>query len=827
MKNTAKKIFSVCCAAGMLLTAAGCTQTGGGGGTSFNSDDYVYEREQGASTMLKFSSTDEGLDNFLNDYLHRHLRYDDLRIGSLSLGSSVMFNKEWEAMSLMYFDSETSVPDDRYAMIEDWTSNVPVDKYGYVWSNKEELQPNYFSAATYFGQGWPFPDYSLSYGNSQGWEWDVNDAAEGWEVRLNGNLTTPAVVSGLMSVESSRIETVEFTSSATGTFIIPKHAPFLEVDIRLNDYDNIGATSGFDDIIIEWKNAKSDEWYQVTYKDYATYVSNIGATFSKKFYLPMYLNPNWGTSNDSADAITQLRITVRSKDGVRVNGGVSMNYARGQYDTRQTNNNALLLRAAKMYYEYTGDNEYLAENLTRFRSAAQFLIGVCGGESGLISMRDFFVGHEGGKNTESAYANSIGNGYWDIISCDPDGLYTNIYYYKAIESMLYLEEMAAAAGIEAEMPSVATGDYSSGEEAMSTYTQTPQSLQELLGTIKAAIQAPVDTVNKTGFWDADKGRFIEGFDANGEVIDYGFIMFNLEVIAAGICTQEQAKEILDWVSGERIVEEDAASAPGATPEAKEGNYATGYQGTRLNEDGSFADEGTLGIYDFEFAPRSTTVKNTNQYVWNWAGNNAFGGQVQDGGAIMYLSYYDLMSRISTYGADNAFERLKGIQTWYEKVKAVADAANIDGTTPTNFYREYYSQLGIVMQGAGTAGGIGLDEEFLESALLLAAIPYGFFGIGSDSYNVLSVAPSLPSSLDWWKMENLRFHDVNYDLTVGSDFVQISYVKGFPTGLSIAVTLPYEEGERVYVDGVAATDYVQEGNTVTVTVPFRACKVQVR
>ena len=77
------------------------------------------------------------------------------------------------------------------------------------------------------------------------------------------------------------------------------------------------------------------------------------------------------------------------------------------------------------------------------------------------------------------------------------------------------------------------------------------------------------------------------------------------------------------------------------------------------------------------------------------------------------------------------------------------------------------------------------------------------------------------------MENLRFHDVNYDLTVGSDFVQISYVKGFPTGLSIAVTLPFEAGERVYVDGVATTDYVQEGDTVTVTVPFRACKVQVR
>lgn len=817
-----KKVLGICCSAVMLLAAAGCTPQGG---TAFNSDDYVYEREQGTSTMLKFSSSDEGLDNFLNDYLHRHLRYDDMRIGSLSLGASVMFNKEWEAMSLMYFDSQTSVPDDRYAMIKDWTSNVPVDKYGYVWSNKEELQPNYFSAATYFGQGWPFPDYSLSGGESMGWEWDDNDMAEGWEVRLNGNQVTPSVVSGLISIENSRIETVEFTSDPQTTYLVPKHSPFLEIDIRLNDFTNIGATSGFDDIIVEWKKGGSDEWYQVSYKDFATYATNIGATFNKKFYLPMYLNPNWGTSDSSQDAIRQIRITVKAKDGVKVNGGVKMNYVRGQYDTRQTNNNALLLRAAKMYYEFTGDNEYLAQNLVRFRKAAEFLIDVCGGSDGLISMRDFFVGHEGATNKE--IGSSIGNGYWDIISCAPDGFYTNIYYYKAIESMLYLEEMAKAAGIEAEMPTVYNGDYSSGEEGSCTYDQTTESLNELLGTIRTAIQAPVDTTAKTGFWDADKGRFIEGFDSNGAVIDYGFIMFNLEAVAAGVCTDEQATRIMDWVSGKRIIEEDAASAPGNTPEDKEGNYASGYQGTRLNEDGSFADTGTLGIYDFEFAPRSTTVKNYNQYVWNWGGTNEFGGQVQDGGAIMYLSYYDLMSRLSTYGADDAFDRLKGIQTWYEKVKAVADEANIDETAPKNFYREYYSQRGIIMQGAGTAGGIGLDEEFLESALLLATIPYGFFGIDSSNYNVLSITPSLPSSLNWWKMENLRYHDVNYDLSVGKDFVQISYVKGFPTGLQISVTLPKAEGQQVYVDGVATTDYVTQGNMVTVTVPFKACKVQVK
>lgn len=70
---------------GIMVTAivAGCAK-----GDTF---DYSYQKE--SDTMLHFSSSDSDLDAFLNDYLHRHLRYDDYRIGLLSLGDSVMFNK--------------------------------------------------------------------------------------------------------------------------------------------------------------------------------------------------------------------------------------------------------------------------------------------------------------------------------------------------------------------------------------------------------------------------------------------------------------------------------------------------------------------------------------------------------------------------------------------------------------------------------------------------------------------------------------------------------------------------------------------------------------
>ena len=161
------------------------------------------------------------------------------------------------------------------------------------------------------------------------------------------------------------------------------------------------------------------------------------------------------------------------------------------------------------------------------------------------------------------------------------------------------------------------------------------------------------------------------------------------------------------------------------------------------------------------------------------------------------------------------------------MKKVADAAGVDSSNPKNFYREYYSQIGIVMQGAGTAGGIGLDEEFLESALMLATIPYGFFGISSDDYDVLSVAPDLPDSLDWWKMENLRYRGVDYDLSIGEDFVQVSYVRGKTENLKLQVTLKKNSKQKVYVDGKETQDYTEDGDTVRVTVPFRSCKVFVK
>ena len=84
-----------------------------------------------------------------------------------------MFNKEWESLALMWFDSTTSsgeITDDRFAKIKSWISGVTIDKFGYVWAiTGSGLEGTTTSAGTYFQQGWPFPAYNTNNSGGKGY----------------------------------------------------------------------------------------------------------------------------------------------------------------------------------------------------------------------------------------------------------------------------------------------------------------------------------------------------------------------------------------------------------------------------------------------------------------------------------------------------------------------------------------------------------------------------------------------------------------------------------------------------------------------------------
>jgi hypothetical protein len=363
---------------------------------------------------------------------------------------------------------------------------------------------------------------------------------------------------------------------------------------------------------------------------------------------------------------------------------------------------------------------------------------------------------------------------------------SNVYFYKALVDMAYLEDvLGSITGVKIK---TATRGGSYGEADYNAGFLRKTSLKTYANNVLTALRATKEDTNHTGFWNAEKGRFVAGYaSGEGKWYDYGYVAWNLEAIYYGVADDNQAKAIMNWLSSE--------------------------------ED----------LYDYVFAPRSNTIEGTDMLNGEYAamkGEWDFGDNCQYGGAIMYTSFYDLMARIKVNenGADNAFERLTAIQNWY---KEVYDYYVANGTDPYDFYRYYYDSKGITCQGMGTAGSVGLDREFLESFLPVSAVAYGFFGIDSIDGKTLEIAPELPGDLDYWKMENLAFNFVKYDLKIYENAIQLSDVRGNAAGLTLQVALKYTEGQKVYVNGAEVEPTKVENGKAYVTVDFGPVVVEVK
>lgn len=113
--------------------------------------------------------------------------------------------------------------------------------------------------------------------------------------------------------------------------------------------------------------------------------------------------------------------------------------------------------------------------------------------------------------------------------------------------------------------------------------------------------------------------------------------------------------------------------------------------------------------------------------------------MQDGGAVLYTSYYDVMNRIKYNGVADGWARLKAILDWY------------NATQNEGGYRQYFANRGIVMQGGGTAGGVGVDSDFTESTMVPLAFLYGVMGINATP-DSLRFEPKLPDDFTWYQVD---------------------------------------------------------------------------
>jgi hypothetical protein len=275
----------------------------------------------------------------------------------------------------------------------------------------------------------------------------------------------------------------------------------------------------------------------------------------------------------------------------------------------------------------------------------------------------------------------------------------------------------------------------------------PESLDRHADEIKARFQEL--------FWNPATERFVTGLDADGQMHDYGYTFMNLEAIHYDLASEAQAKAIMAWITGARVVPDDTSTGP--------------------------------DIYRWVFAPRASTKRNLTWYGWYWLSPESlkFGDQVQDGGAVLGFSYHDLMARLRTLGPNDAAKRLETIARWFREVKEAGG------------YRAYYADgTRGTLQGAGTPGGLGMDKEFIESILVPQVLLNGFLGFQPTPCG-FRIFPKLPDSWKSLAIDRIALHDVVLAIEASADDIRVR-IHGEPNP-PFRIGIPDGEWEVQYFD----------------------------
>lgn len=417
--------------------------------------------------------------------------------------------------------------------------------------------------------------------------------------------------------------------------------------------------------------------------------------------VPLYRHPG------HAGVLTRYRLRLDHAAGAEID----LKSIISAIDTRHPITNALFLRGCADYFAWTRDVEFLRQNIGRMRQALHFALK----EFRVREEKHVFVpwvGHDGrsglviepgGKKMIRAGL-GVGNNYYDLVPFGAHDAMATMYLHDALRAMSALEK-SIQAHADWQIPAEGT-------------PFDPQDLATLADEVRVDFQKR--------FWNAETGRFNGWTDVTGRSYDFGFTFVNLEAIYYGVASAEQSRSIFDWLDGKREITDDTSRG---------------------------AD-----IYHWRFAPRATTRRNIDTYVWPWSNPEQipWGGQIQDGGAVLGFSFHDLMARLKTNGPDDAWKRLREILAWFREVQSEGG------------YRAYYAKPGRgTLQGGGPAGGLGMDQEFMESVLVPQVMLYGFLGLQTtaDGYEV---HPRLPKDWPSLTISGIRFHDQVLDITAYAD-----------------------------------------------------------
>lgn len=505
-------------------------------------------------------------------------------------------------------------------------------------------------------------------------------------------------------------------SVASPSFDIPMAAaPFIRVEWEVTAGKVLSA-------FVQWKTADRPEFDGNRRMEFAPITVTGGMAYSD---VPICDSPTWSPEG----RMTGMRLGVSGADGAQIVLKSIITPA----DTRHNINNPHFIQGSANYLDWTGDVDFLRRNIARMRKALAFSISEFRLRESLCVDMPWF-GHDGRSgfvrkpdgDRASRWAVGVGNNYWDLLPFGGKDTLSTIYHYDALRRMARIERLISRS------PQWRVPDDAN--------RLSPEDLEDLAERIK-------EHAGRL-FWNADKGRFVACIGHDGEAHDYGYTIVNLEATHYGFATPDQARSILEWLDGARVIPGDTSQGP--------------------------------DIYAWRFGPRSSTLRNTEWYSGMWEPLNVpWGDQVQDGGGVLGFSYFDLMARLKARGPDDALRRLKAITRWFNEVQSEGG------------YRSYYAKPGRgTLQGGGPPGGLGLDYEFVESALVPQIMLYGFLGLqpGPDA---MRIDPKLPSSWPSLTITRIRYHGLTMDITATRRTIEIAVRGGKATGA--VRCLPPEHG----------------------------------
>jgi hypothetical protein len=580
----------------------------------------------------------------------------------------------------------------------------PIDEQGYVSTIQHD--------GTAHSWGWPFPLWNQ--GRGMGWHFVGTGIAgydapivtpEGWQV--TGGRGGEVIKTGW----SMELTEPRATLQSPPFKVEVLHAPFIRINWRATGLDQANP-------YMEWTTSEQPD-FSPERRVYFSPASGgepqsempmgggpIDTSIAEaRTMITTYIHPQWqGT-------ITGLRFGFDNPGPAQL----IIKSVHTAYDTRHNINNSNYVRGCITYFNYTRDLQFLRQNLLRMRQAMHYAIDEFQTRE-KKTVYTTWVGHEGTSGIEWVNGQKrlhpgrgIGNNYWDLLPFGGEDCLASIYFYDTLLDLASLEEQIAA---------------------------HPQwTLPTLMAFDPADLRNHAQEIKDYGtkrFWNESTGRFVAAVDLEGNAHDWGLTFLNTEAIYFDFATPEQAKAIIAWLDGSRIVD---------------GDTSTGQD-----------------IYHWRFGPRSTTKRNIEYYFWGWSAPESipFGHQVQDGGAVLGFSYNDLMARLKTRGPDDAWSRLREIARWFEEVQAEGG------------YRKYYAPENNRgnLQGGNIPGGLGMDREFFESILVPQVMLYGFMGF-SPRPDGLVINPQLPSDWPSLRITRIHLHDHVLDIEATPNEIRIT------------------------------------------------------